>query len=54
MNKTEWLEKVAHIHARDAAWFFLFCLAIIGVSMWLDMRKDKQDAKRNETRIKTH
>lgn len=39
--KTEWLDRVAHIGAQDAALFFLFCLVVIGVGMWLDMRKDK-------------
>lgn len=31
----------AHVHAQDAAIFFLFCLVIIGVMIWVDMRNDK-------------
>ena len=39
--KADWMDSVRHIHAQDAAWFFLFCLVVIGVAMWWDMRKDK-------------
>jgi hypothetical protein len=41
VTKSEWLHRVAHIHAQDAAWFALFCFFIIGVAIWLDMRKDR-------------
>mgnify|MGYP006285006261 CR=1 FL=1 len=47
MNKTEWLEMVRHIHARDAAWFFLFCLIVIGIAIWFDMRKEKDDESKH-------
>ena len=41
----------AHIHAQDAAWFFLFCLVIIGVAIWRDMRKDEScKTKKNSSR----
>lgn len=39
--KAEAINRVAHVHAQDAAWFFLFCLVVIGIAIWHDMRKDK-------------
>jgi hypothetical protein len=39
--KDQWLTTVAHIHAQDAAIFAGFCFAIIGIAIWLDIRKDK-------------
>lgn len=29
-----------HINAQSAAWFALFCFVVIGIAIWLDMRKD--------------
>ena len=41
--KAEWLESVRHIHAQDAAWFALFIFVIIGVVLYRDWRKEKND-----------
>ena len=46
MNKAEWLDRVGHIHAQDAAWFFLFCLVVIGVAIWRDMSKENKESDR--------
>jgi hypothetical protein len=35
------MDRVAHIHAQDAAVFVIFVFVVIGVAIWLDMRKDK-------------
>lgn len=47
MSKAEWLDKVGHIHAQSAAWFFLFCLVIIGVAIWRDMTNEEKERKRD-------
>lgn len=43
--KQEAMEAVRHIHAQDAAWFFLFVVALIAVVLWFDIRKDKKGRK---------
>ena len=45
MNKAEWLEKTAHINAQSAAWFFLFCLIVVGVAIWREMSKETKEDK---------
>ena len=46
MSKTEWLYKTAHINAQSAAWFFLFCLIVVGIAIWWDMSKEEKQNKR--------
>ena len=48
MSKSEWLEKTAHINAQSAAWFFLFCLIVVGVAIWRDMSKETKDNQTKE------
>lgn len=33
--REQWLLKVAHIHAQDAAVFFLYLIGVIVVTLWL-------------------
>jgi len=33
----------AHIHAQDAAWFFFFCLVVVGICIVISMREDKDE-----------
>lgn len=30
----------AHIHAQDAAWFFFFCIVVVGIAIWRSMKDD--------------
>ena len=32
----------AHILAQDAAWFFLFCLAVVGFGIWRSKKDDNK------------
>lgn len=48
MNKAEWMTKVSHIHAQDAAWFVGFLFFILVVVLWRDAWKEiKEERKRN-------
>jgi hypothetical protein len=33
----------AHIHAQDAAWFFFFCLVVIGIAIWKGVKDENKD-----------
>ena len=46
--KAEWLDKVGHIHAQDAAWFLGFILVVGAIALWTDYKKEiKEERKRD-------
>ena len=45
--KAEWLDKVGHIHAQDAAWFVGFLLLVGAITLWIDYRKDIKEERKN-------
>ena len=43
--KQYWLDSVAHVHAQDAAWFFIFCVAIVLASVYAGIREDRYERR---------
>lgn len=41
--KKYWLDSVAHAHAQDTAWFFLFCVAIVLIGIYVGIREDRYE-----------
>lgn len=39
--KLEWLEKMAHVHAQSAAWFFIYLMSVVVLTLWLSARAEK-------------
>lgn len=41
MLKTLWLEKMSHVHAQSAAWFFLSMMLLVAVTLWVSARAER-------------
>lgn len=37
--KAAWMERVAHLHAQDAAYFLVFMLAVVALAVWTEWRR---------------